>query len=100
MTRALPLFILIGVLSACATPAIHERTLTPKTTAAQTLLPPAPPRCRAPEHLVRDLTVRWDVRSYLVGPCPGAKGSPLAAEHEPTMPGTGLDSSNTEIRDQ
>ncbi len=55
MTRALSLFIVIGVLSACATPGIHERALTPKSTAAQT----APLPCRAPEHLVRDLTVRW-----------------------------------------
>ncbi|MGH8650996.1 MAG: hypothetical protein ACREYE_01930 [Gammaproteobacteria bacterium] len=95
MTRALPLFILIGVLSACATPAIHERALTPKSTTAQT----APPPCRAPEHLVRDLTVRWAVRRYLVGPCPGSKESSLAAEHEPTSPDTGLDLTNTEIRD-
>jgi len=96
MTRALPLFIFIVVLSACATPAINERALTLKSTAAQT----APPPCRAPEHLVRDLTVRWDVRSYLVGPCPGANELPLAAEHEPTSPGTGLDLTDTEIRDQ
>lgn len=96
MTRALSLLILIGVLSACATPAIHERALTPESTAAQT----PPPPCQSPEHLVRDLTVRWAVRSYLVGPCLGAKEPPLAAEHEPTSPATGLDLTDTEIRDQ
>ncbi|MGH8569952.1 MAG: hypothetical protein ACREXU_18590 [Gammaproteobacteria bacterium] len=92
MTRALLLFILIGILSACATPAIHEHALTPKSTAAQT----PPPPCRAPEHLVRDLTVPWRARVYVIGPCPLPNAS--AVTSVPEAP-AGLDLTNTEIRD-
>ena len=30
----------------------------------------AQPVCHPPEYLVRDLTVPWPVRTYVVGPCP------------------------------
>ncbi len=93
MTRALLLFILTGILSACATPAIHERALTPKSTAAQT----APSPCRAPEHLVRDLTVPWRARTYVIGPCPLPKAP--AVSSVPETP-AGFDLSDTAIRDQ
>jgi len=28
--------------------------------------------CQTPAHLVRDLTVPWDLRTYVIAPCPGA----------------------------
>ena len=66
MTRTI-LFVLIAVLlSACTTPSVREDALPTQPTAVRT----HPLPCHAPAHLVRDLTVPWSMRTYVIGPCP------------------------------
>jgi hypothetical protein len=47
-------------------------------------MPPAAARetrvCHPPEYLVRDLTVPWAVRTYVVGPCPETE-APIAGRN-------------------
>lgn len=66
MTRTI-LFVLIAVLlSACTTPSVREDALPTQPTAVRT----HPLPCHAPAHLVRDLTVPWSMRTYVIGSCP------------------------------
>ncbi|MGH8567468.1 MAG: hypothetical protein ACREXU_05470 [Gammaproteobacteria bacterium] len=44
----------------------------------------AQPVCHPPEYLVRDLTVPWAARTYVVGPCPDKEAS--AANASPPVP--------------
>ncbi len=44
----------------------------------------AQPVCHPPEYLVRDLTVPWAVRTYVVGPCPDKEAN--AASASPAVP--------------
>jgi hypothetical protein len=39
----------------------------------------AQPVCHPPEYLVRDLTVPWVVRTYVVGPCPDKEANAASA---------------------
>ncbi|MGH2401016.1 MAG: hypothetical protein ACRDF6_14365 [bacterium] len=42
------------------------------------------PVCHPPEYLVRDLTVPWAARTYVVGPCPDKEAN--AANAIPPVP--------------
>lgn len=69
MTRALWFLFTALFVSACTTSPVREDALAAQPTAAQT----PPPPCQSPEHLVRDLTVPWPTRTYVIGPCPKAE---------------------------
>lgn len=71
-------FLLAMLVSACTTAPVREDAPPMQPAALQ-----AQPVCHPPEYLVRDLTVPWAVRNYVVGPCPEteaatASGNPLA----------------------
>lgn len=61
----------VAVLSACALPPVQDVAFSEEDalSTAKGLKTPAPP-CTPPAHLVRDLTVPWGARSYVIGPCP------------------------------
>lgn len=57
--------ILLAALTAsgCTTPPVQEDPDPLQATAAP---------CQTPPHLMRDLTVPWNLRTYVIAPCPGA----------------------------
>jgi len=82
---------LVTLFSACTTPPPAKENLsTPSGIGAE---PEAPPittldlTCLEPSYLVRDLTVPWAQRKYLVGPCDGGRGQRVKVRtHRDTMP--------------
>jgi hypothetical protein len=67
----LTLALFITLVSACATSPPAKEHVAPDAS-------PGPPRdrdltCLEPSYLVRDLTVPWAQRTYLVGPCDGGR---------------------------
>ncbi len=81
----------VTLLCACATPpSLKENPSAPSGIGAE---PEASPvttldlTCLEPSYLVRDLTVPWAQRTYLVGPCDGARGQRVRVPtHPDTMP--------------
>ena len=71
--------ILLAVLatSGCATPPVQKDPDPVPTTPAPSAL-----RCHDPHHLVRDLTVPWSRRTYVIAPCANT-GSPMSTEPAP-----------------
>jgi hypothetical protein len=76
----------ITLLSACATKfPVKQNPEAPSRIGAEPEAPPVTtlnPTCLEPSYLVRDLTVPWAQRTYLVGPCDGARGQRVK---EPTQ---------------
>ena len=66
MTSARVCLLTALLVCGCTAPAVREdaHLAQPKTDE----MPPPP--CHAPAHLVRDLTVPWSMRTYVIGPCP------------------------------
>lgn len=81
MTRASWFLLAALLVSACTTTAVREDAPPMQPAALR-----AQPVCHAPEHLVRDLTVPWAVRTYVVGPCPETEGP--TASRNPVAPVT------------
>jgi len=80
--------------SGCTIPRVQEHPDPVQATVA-----PTPP-CQTPAHLVRDLTVPWNLRTYViapcpgVAPCPGAGSTPVSAG--PAAPASALQRSASE----
>jgi hypothetical protein len=75
MMRASSFLLATLLVSACTAPVReHAPPMQPAALRAQ-------PVCHPPEYLVRDLTVPWAVRTYVVGPCPETDGT--HREYEP-----------------
>ncbi len=68
--------------AACATPPAREDGLPMQPAALH-----APQPCLAPDRLVRDLTVPWELRTYVVGPCVHT-GAKAVSGNEPAVPET------------
>jgi hypothetical protein len=64
MTRVSSFLLATLLVSACTTAPVREAPPMPPAAAPETRV------CHPPEYLVRDLTVPWAVRTYIVGPCP------------------------------
>ncbi|MGH8646102.1 MAG: hypothetical protein ACREX4_17250, partial [Gammaproteobacteria bacterium] len=65
--------------SGCATPPVQEDPDPVQATAAP---------CRTPAHLVRDLTAPWSLRTYVIGPCLGARSR--AVSTRPAAPASSV----------
>ena len=74
MMRASSFLLATLVVSACTSAPVRQD--------APPMLPAAlraQPICHPPEYLVRDLTVPWAVRTYVVGPCPDKEANAASA---------------------
>jgi hypothetical protein len=80
MSRAFWWLLSGSLCSACATPPVREDAYPAQRAALQT-----PQPCHAPDRLVRDLTVPWEQRIYVVGPCPDTEAK-AASANEPAVP--------------
>ncbi len=74
-------FLLAMLVSACTTAPVREDAPPMQPAALR-----AQPVCHPPEYLVRDLTVPWAMRTYVVGPCPESE-TPTAGRN-PVAPAT------------
>ncbi|MGH3994201.1 MAG: hypothetical protein ACRDSN_17280 [Pseudonocardiaceae bacterium] len=79
MMRASWLLLTTLFFSACTTAPVREEAPPMQPAALR-----AQPVCHPPEYLVRDLTVPWAARTYVVGPCPDKKAN--AANASPAVP--------------
>lgn len=80
MTRVGVYLLTALLVCGCTAPPVREDAHLAQPKAAEML--PSP--CHAPAHLVRDLTVPWSMRTYVIGPCP-TRELP-AASTVPTTP--------------
>ncbi len=80
MTRTRLILLVALSASGCATPPVQEDPV--QATAA-----PTPP-CPTPAHLVRDLTAPWSLRTYVIGPCLGARSR--AVSTRPAAPASSV----------
>lgn len=81
MIRASSFLLATLLVSACTTAPVREDAPPMQPAAFR-----AQPVCHPPEYLVRDLTVPWAVRTYVVGPCPETEAR--TASRSPVAPVT------------
>ncbi len=85
MMRASSFLVATLLVSACVPAQVREDTPPMQPAALR-----AQPVCHPPEYLVRDLTVPWAVRTYVVGPCPDREAKATSASPAVPVP-SGID---------